>query len=97
MSLAEQTSAALAQIDEVVAQGPFEDTWESLLNYEIPDWYQNEKFGIFIHWGPYCVPAFGNEWYPRRMYLKNEEDPLSFKTIYPPISNMYIAFYKYLC
>ncbi|MEM7531711.1 MAG: alpha-L-fucosidase [Chloroflexota bacterium] len=74
MSLAEQTSAALAQIDEVVAQGPFEDTWESLLNYEIPDWYQNEKFGIFIHWGPYCVPAFGNEWYPRRMYLKNEED-----------------------
>jgi len=28
------------------------------------------KFGIFIHWGVYCVPAFGNEWYPRNMYMQ---------------------------
>ena len=51
----------------------YEATWESLKQYEIPEWYIDAKFGIFIHWGPYCVPAFGNEWYPRRMYL--EEDP----------------------
>ena len=38
----------------------FEPTWTSLKQYQIPDWYQDEKFGIFIHWGPYCVPAFGN-------------------------------------
>ena len=49
----------------------FEPTWDSLKTYQIPDWYQDEKFGIFIHWGPYCVPAFGNEWYPRNMYLRN--------------------------
>ena len=47
----------------------FEPTWESLLTYRTPDWYQDAKFGIFIHWGVYCVPAFGNEWYPRNMYL----------------------------
>ncbi len=43
--------------------------WDSLKTYTVPDWYQDAKFGIFIHWGPYCVPAFGNEWYPRNMYL----------------------------
>ncbi len=46
----------------------FEPTWESLQQYEIPDWYADGKFGIFIHWGVYAVPAFANEWYPRTMY-----------------------------
>jgi alpha-L-fucosidase len=46
----------------------FEPTWESLQQYQVPDWYVDGKFGIFIHWGLYCVPAFGNEWYPRNMY-----------------------------
>lgn len=48
----------------------FEATWDSLKQYQVPDWYQDEKFGIFIHWGVYAVPAFGNEWYPRNMYLQ---------------------------
>lgn len=30
----------------------------------------NDKFGIFIHWGVYAVPAAGSEWYPRNMYNK---------------------------
>jgi alpha-L-fucosidase len=38
--------------------------------YEIPEWFKNAKLGIFIHWGVYSVPAFGNEWYPRHMYQK---------------------------
>ena len=58
----------LNTIEDVIAQGPFKDTWESLSAYQVPDWYQNAKFGIFIHWGVYSVPAFGNEWYPRHMY-----------------------------
>lgn len=47
----------------------FEPTWESLSSFSIPAWYQDAKFGIFIHWGIYSVPAFDNEWYPRNMYL----------------------------
>ncbi len=31
-------------------------------------WFNDGKFGIFIHWGPYSVPAAFNEWYPRNMY-----------------------------
>jgi alpha-L-fucosidase len=33
-----------------------------------PEWFSDAKFGIFIHWGVYAVPAFDNEWYPRNMY-----------------------------
>ncbi|RME54724.1 MAG: alpha-L-fucosidase, partial [Caldilineae bacterium] len=60
----------LAKIQETIAQGPFAASWDSLENYQVPDWYVDGKFGIFIHWGVYAVPAFGNEWYPRRMYEK---------------------------
>ena len=37
-------------------------------NYTIPEWFKDAKFGVFIHWGVYSVPAYGNEWYPRNMY-----------------------------
>ncbi len=65
--------ADLPAIDEVIAAGPFAADWDSLAGNGVADWYQDAKFGIFIHWGVYAVPAIGNEWYPRRMYL-NETD-----------------------
>jgi alpha-L-fucosidase len=63
-----QRTALLKEVDAVDSQGPFRPDWESLQKYEAPGWYQDAKFGIFIHWGAYSVPAFGNEWYPRNMY-----------------------------
>ena len=65
--------ADLATIDEAIAGGPFAADWDSLTENGVADWYRDAKLGIFIHWGVYAVPAFGNEWYPRRMYL-NEID-----------------------
>ncbi|MEK3885159.1 alpha-L-fucosidase [Paenibacillus sp. PL2-23] len=59
------------QINDVIGKGPFQDNWESLSRYTVPSWYKKAKFGIFIHWGVYSVPAYGNEWYPREMYLKD--------------------------
>jgi alpha-L-fucosidase len=59
----------LQKIDQGIAAGPFAANWDSLRGYQIPAWYEDGKFGIFIHWGVYSVPAFGNEWYPRQMYL----------------------------
>lgn len=55
-------------------EGPFKPTWESLENYQVPQWYLDAKFGIFIHWGVYSVPAFGNEWYPRNMYRQGSRE-----------------------
>ncbi len=63
-----QRSALLKEVDGTTHQGPFRPDWESLQKYEVPDWYKDAKFGIFIHWGVYSVPAFGSEWYPRMMY-----------------------------
>lgn len=57
----------------------FEANWESLKEYKIPAWFADAKFGIFIHWGAYSVPAFQSEWYPRLMYqdsmLWHQTDP----------------------
>lgn len=65
---------ALEKIEEVIKRGPFSDDWDSLGNYRVPEWYRNAKFGIFIHWGVYSVPAFGNEWYPRHMYIQGSPE-----------------------
>src|SRR5512138_2816898 len=63
-----QRAALLKDVDDADQQGPFRPDWESLQGYEPPDWYKDAKFGIFIHWGVYSVPAFSSEWYPRNMY-----------------------------
>jgi len=64
----------LAEIQKVIEQGPYTANMSSFKKYEVPDWYVDGKFGIFIHWGPYCVPAFGNEWYPRNMYQPGSKE-----------------------
>jgi alpha-L-fucosidase len=58
----------------VIPEGPFQPSWESLENYTTPEWYLDAKFGIFIHWGLYSVPAFRNEWYSRNMYLQDQPE-----------------------
>jgi alpha-L-fucosidase len=63
-----ERSALLKEVDAIADQGPFRPDWDSLQKYEAPEWYQDAKFGIFIHWGVYSVPAFSSEWYPRNMY-----------------------------
>ncbi|PPT93040.1 alpha-L-fucosidase [Xanthomonas theicola] len=55
-------------------KGPFRPDWASLKHYRSPGWYDNAKFGIFIHWGVFSVPAFGNEWYSRNMYQQDSKD-----------------------
>lgn len=59
----------MSELQPPIPAGPFAPTWESLQQFQVPDWYLSGKFGIFIHWGVYSVPAFGNEWYPRHMYV----------------------------
>ena len=50
----------------------YEPTWESLDSHPLPAWFDDAKFGIFIHWGIFSVPAWAPrgqyaEWYPQRM------------------------------
>ncbi|MES1167670.1 MAG: alpha-L-fucosidase, partial [Oleiharenicola lentus] len=52
---------------EPMAAGKFAPTWESLEQYETPEWFRDAKFGIWAHWGPQCQPEMG-DWYARQMY-----------------------------
>lgn len=54
------------------APGPFQPSWGSLGNYEVPEWYRNARFGIWAHWGPQCEPEFG-DWYARWMYIEGSD------------------------
>ena len=55
------------------AQKKYDNTWESLKTYKVPEWWKNMKFGIYFHWGPYTVPAFDTEWYSHHMYTKGSK------------------------
>ncbi|MFY0653901.1 MAG: alpha-L-fucosidase [Cyclobacteriaceae bacterium] len=58
------------EISSTETKQVFEPNWESIKkHYKDPEWFNEQKFGIFIHWGAYSVPAFSSEWYPRRMYM----------------------------
>ena len=52
--------------------GPYQPTWDSLLQYEAPDWYRDAKFGIWAHWSPQCVPE-DSDWYARTMYIEDSD------------------------
>jgi alpha-L-fucosidase len=56
----------------------YQPTWESLDTHPLPDWFDDAKLGIFIHWGIFSVPAWAPrgdyaEWYPERM--RNPSNP----------------------
>jgi len=53
-----------------IAAGPFQPTWESLSQYQCPDWFRDAKFGIWAHWGPNAVPDVNDPWYARNMYIE---------------------------
>ena len=61
-------NALLAEADHQAHDGPYRPDWETLRNHEIPQWFKDAKFGIFIGWGVYAVPGAVNEWYPHNMY-----------------------------
>ena len=61
-------------VQSVIDRGPYRDNWSSFRNFEIPSWFHKVKFGIFIHYGLYSVPAFNNEWYSRNMYVQGSEE-----------------------
>jgi alpha-L-fucosidase len=62
--------AALGLLPAAARAAPagFEGTWESLASgYRCPDWFRDAKLGLWAHWGPQCVPEYG-DWYGRQMY-----------------------------
>lgn len=54
---------------EPMQTGKFAPTWESLKQYQTPEWFRDAKFGIWAHWGPQCQAEAG-DWYARHMYAE---------------------------
>ena len=64
--------AVLALASALTAAEHYQPNWESINKRETPAWFSDAKFGIFIHWGVYSVPAYApvlpgklaySEWY----------------------------------
>jgi alpha-L-fucosidase len=58
--------------NEPVTPGKFQPTWDSLHQYQCPDWFRNAKFGIWACFGPQDVPEDG-DWYARNMYVQGSK------------------------
>src|ERR1700757_5114364 len=68
---------AVKLIPTPMAPGPVKPTWESLKeNYKVPAWFKGAKFGIFMHFGIFSVPAHGNEWYEKFLYAGGDDSVL---------------------
>lgn len=63
----------ISEKNESMMQGKFQPTWNSLENYQVPEWFRNAKFGIWAHWGPQCVEGSG-DWMARSMYLEGSSE-----------------------
>lgn len=83
-----ERNAILKEVRRAASDGPYRADWQSLQKYEVPDWYRDAKFGIFIHWGVYSVPAFGSEWYPRNMYRPESDEYKHHLSTYGPLTKL---------
>jgi len=61
--------AGSLKITSAKADAKYQDNLQSIAaSYQIPEWFRDAKFGLFMHWGVYSVPAYQHEWYPKCMH-----------------------------
>ncbi|MGA3182691.1 MAG: alpha-L-fucosidase [Verrucomicrobiota bacterium] len=70
---------------EPVTAGKFQPTWDSLKQYQAPEWFRDAKFGIWAHWGPQCAPE-DSDWYARNMYIQGHKQNVYHLAHYGPPS-----------
>lgn len=70
---AQNYQVPVSEQDEPMMTGKFEPTWQSLENYQVPEWFRNVKFGIWAHWGPQCVEGSG-DWMARSLYMEGSNE-----------------------
>ena len=74
MGMNKEDQKKLEEIRQAIKEGFYQADWNSLCRWQAPAWFREAKFGIFIHWGLYSIPAHANEWYSRNMYIKGREE-----------------------
>ncbi len=77
----------LLLLSSVVSAQTYQADWESLSRHNVaPEWFKDAKFGIYFHWGVYCVPEYETEWYPRYIYFPWHEIHKYHEKTYGPIN-----------
>jgi len=76
-------------VNTAVAQ--YEPNWKSIDSRPLPEWFDEAKVGIFLHWGVFSVPSFGSEWFWSRWQANDRKHGSPNKTYanfmkknYPP-------------
>jgi Alpha-L-fucosidase len=59
-----QAAKLMQEVDSVNTAGKYKPTWESLDTHPMPDWFLDAKFGMFVDWGLYSIPAYAPKGYP---------------------------------
>jgi len=77
---------------EPVATGKFAPSWDSLRQYQTPEWFRDAKFGIWAHWTAQCVPEQG-DWYARNMYPEYTVDKNTAKKKLNPVHAYHVEHY----
>ena len=68
----------------VTTLGIYTPDWKSLDSRPLPPWYDEAKVGIFMHWGVFSVPSFGNEWFWNRWQIGKQPYVDFMKANYKP-------------
>jgi alpha-L-fucosidase len=65
-------------VDAVKGEVRYEPNWSSLDTRRLPQWYDDAKIGIFIHWGLFSVPSFHSEWFWYRWRVQKMKNFVEF-------------------
>ncbi|MCM1067042.1 MAG: alpha-L-fucosidase [Muribaculaceae bacterium] len=67
--MSQQDIIRVSEENEPMMTGKFDADWQSLSQYEVPEWFRDAKFGMWAHWGPQCVEGSG-DWMARSLYME---------------------------
>lgn len=73
MAAGQEFQSPVDETSEPMMTGKYAPTWESLSQYEVPEWFRDAKFGMWAHWGPQCVEGSG-DWMARSMYMEGTRE-----------------------
>jgi len=67
------------------SRAKYQPNWASIDSRPLPQWYDDAKVGIFIHWGVFSVPSFVSEWFWYGWKAQHNAEIVEFmKNNYPP-------------
>jgi alpha-L-fucosidase len=78
----EISAKELTELSEVNRLGKYKADLQSLNRHETPEWYKDSKLGVFLDWGLYSIPGYGEkgwskarypDWYLLNMYKELKE------------------------